>query len=257
MEPPSPETMERMLADLRDCLHAPEGFADRLPTLLDALRDCRFGCPRAEGRALRPDPHDLGALLGELKGPMAEAEPPGDPWKAAGLRRDEVRNSSVLAWFLDPKGGHGLGDAPLRALLTKVGRRVPFPDAPSRACIVIVEDCPDGSRASRVDVTVDDPGRFFLGIEVKIDAPEQPEQLERYCRIAEARACDGRPWAVAFLTPTGRLPATAGDGGNVVPISWTDVAAALRTAAAHVRRDARKAVANHLAKSFAAHVSRF
>lgn len=257
MEPPKPETMERMLADLRGCLHAPDGFADRLPALLDALRNCRFGGPEGKGQALRPDPASLDAMLLELRGPMAKVEAAGDPWKASGLRRDEVRNSSVLAWFLDPKGGHGLGDAPLRALLAKVGRKLPFPDAPSRACVVMVEDCPDGSRASRVDVTIDDPGRFFLGIEVKIDAPEQPEQLERYCRIAEARACDGRPWAVAFLTPTGRKPSTAGEGENVVPTSWSDVAAFLRTAAAAVRRDHRKAVAHHLAKSFAAHVSRF
>ena len=258
MKPPKPETMVRMLADLRGCLHAPVGFADRLPTLLDALRDCRFGLPQAKGKALRPDPDALGGMLTELNESMSAIEAAGNPWTAAGLRRDEVRNSSVLAWLLAPKGGHGLGDALLRSVLARVGQKLPFPDAASRACVVTVEDCPDGSRDSRVDVTIDDPGRFFLGIEVKIDAPEQSEQVERYCRVAQARACDGRPWSVVFLTPTGRMPATAGDGAaSVVPVSWSDIAAALRTIAAASRRDARKGAANNLAKTFAAHISRF
>lgn len=259
MERPSPEMMEDMLADLRGALAAsPVVFADRLLVLMDALRGRDLG-PRDQQKMVRsPHPEAFASMLAELNAPLSAIETMGSPWAAAGLRRDELRNSSVLAWYLDPKSGHGLGDAPLRALLARISRTVSaFPSIPSRSCIVMVEDCPDGLRTSRVDVTVDDPGRFFLGIEIKIDAPEQPGQLERYCRIAEARACDGRPWAVAFLTRSGKLPTTAGGAGNIVPISWTAVAADLRTAAAPARSEGRITAAHHLAIEFASHISKF
>jgi PD-(D/E)XK nuclease superfamily len=95
----------------------------------------------------------------------------------------------VLRWFLDTNGDHGCGDALLTYVLGRVGSKLDdrFPAKPSTRCTVVVEECPDGDRASRVNVQADDPG-FFLVIEVKIDAPEQPRQLERYCDIASARA---------------------------------------------------------------------
>jgi hypothetical protein len=246
-----------MVADLRGCLHAKHGIADRLQIMMDALREFTFDAGTPQASFPRPDPNALVSMLGELRASMSAIEEIGNPWVVAGLRRDELRNSAVLAWFLDPSGGHGLGDSALRAVLQKVAQCVPLmPNSASQACLVTVEDSPDGLRASRVDVAIDDPGRFFLGIEVKIDAPEQPGQVERYCSVAEARACDGRPWAVAFLTPTGRMPTTAGRARNVITISWAEIAAALRTAAAGKSRNGRSGVAYHLAKSFVDHINR-
>jgi len=41
-------------------------------------------------------------------------------WKVAGLKRDEVRISSVLAWFLRHRGTHGQGDKLLVALVQRI-----------------------------------------------------------------------------------------------------------------------------------------
>jgi PD-(D/E)XK nuclease superfamily len=140
----------------------------------------------------------------------------------------------------------------LADLLGRIGRSLPggFPNRPSANCLLSVEECPDGDRASRVDIQADDPA-FYLVIEIKIDASEQPGQVARYCDLAAARAANVRPWAVVFLTIDGRPPATAGDWADrVVAVSWTQVAASLRQTA---RRAAP--VPHFLAASFATHIS--
>ena len=43
-----------------------------------------------------------------------------DPWDIAGIKREEVKNSAILAWLLNPKGSHGLGYSALNALLDKL-----------------------------------------------------------------------------------------------------------------------------------------
>ncbi|HZF86211.1 MAG TPA: PD-(D/E)XK nuclease family protein [Burkholderiaceae bacterium] len=242
-------------------------LAEQLPAVFDTLRELSFGhagpeLPRAQFRVGQTS--SLISWFGELRGPLTDCWDAGlfgNPWAAAALRRDEVRNASVLAWFLDPRGGHGCGDALLVSLLDRIRGRLPdFPERPSPRCTVAVEECPDGSRANRVDIQVDDP-TFIVVVEVKIDAPEQPGQLERYCRIAAERAC-GRPWAVALLTPDGRLPVTAGEyGGYVVPFAWSMIATGLRRAGSSKGRTlegrAPAGVSHFLATTFASHVTNF
>lgn len=171
-----------------------------------------------------------------------------------------MKNASVLAWFLDPKGGHGCSDLLLVELLKLVANQLPsgFPDRPSRHCVISREECPDGFNASRVDIQIDDRA-FFIIVEVKIDAQEQPEQLERYCRIALERAC-GRPWGVVLLTPGGNPGKTAGDqSDHVVSIAWSTLAASLRRSAGRLSPDSgvSAAIPRFLANTFAAHISNF
>lgn len=154
-----------------------------------------------------------------------------DPWMVASLKRNEVRNSAVLAWWLDPKGSHGFGDALLRNILHELPAGLPA--CVSNHCSVRVESCPDGDRSNRVDIEIDDL-KFFLIIEVKIDAPEGKDQLGRYCQIAQARA-GKRPWAVIFLTPNGRSPAVMHD--SAIPMSWKTVATFLDSTARQRSRD--------------------
>lgn len=144
-------------------------------------------------------------------------------------------------------------------MLGRVAKSLPeFPGRPSPRCRVAVEAHPDGSTDNRVDVQVDDPG-FFLLVEVKIDAPEGPDQIPRYCRIAQARAC-GRPWAVAYLTIKGLPPSSAGVfGARVVPLSWSAMARALRGSVSPKDRGARRmgAAPRFLASKFADHMKSF
>lgn len=208
-------------------------------------------------RSDKPAAESLRKLLDDLKSPLErrfEAGLVGSPWQAAGLGRNEIRNSSVLAWFLDPRGRHGNGDRLLRWFLERLSYVADerFPCCPTRTCSVAVESWPTGAASDRVDIEVDDPFFFFI-IEVKIDAPEQPEQIRRYCEAAEARAFR-RPWAVVFLTPAGTNPSSAASSERVVPISWMEVAEGIRQCAS---AGTYSPVRHFLAKSFARHVSKF
>jgi len=254
-----PDALARMISSLRDCFSGPSSLADDLPNLFDALRS--VGLIDAEHTA--PTPVQIPAVsamidfLDSMRGPLQGVDASGllsDPWAASGLRRDEVRNASALRWFLDPRAGHGCADVLLADLLEQANKIAPgdFPSRPSPACTVSVEECPDGDSASRVDIQVNDP-RFFFVIEVKLDAQEQSGQLARYCEIAAGRATAMRPWAVIFLTLSGRTPLTAGNWANrVISISWKQIARSLRKAA----RDMAP-VPRFLASSFATHISNF
>lgn len=247
------------MREVRSKLSAdPTLLGNGVATLFNELRGLSFG---AIEPSERPSRHPtlavdaLGNFLEGLRAPFESLEKSGllgNPWAAASLRRDEVRSASVLRWFLDPNGGHGCGDFLLSHVLRRIAENLsaPFPAKPSARCAVAVEECPDGDRSSRVDIQVDD-ATFFLLIEVKIDAPEQPRQVERYCEVAAARAAGGRPWAVAFLTIDGRQAETAGDHiARVVPISWREMASTLRRAT----RTAPP-IPRFLAATFAAHIT--
>jgi hypothetical protein len=68
-----------------------------------------------------------------------------------------------------------------------------------------------------IDMVVEVPspaGDIVVGIENKIDAGEQPEQIARYQEALE-RAYPDRTALMIFLTPTGREPTTARAGGPV------------------------------------------
>ena len=232
-------------------------FADELTSMFAALRpvlSVEFDEEPSTPRQI-PETNAMEAFFSRAREPFEAITASGllsNPWAVAGLRRDEVRNAAVLGWFLDPRGNHGYGGRILADLLAHVSRMLPggFPAQASSGCLVSVEECPDGDRANRVDIQIDDPN-FFLIMEVKIDAPEQSEQIERYCNIAAARVASGRPWAVVFLTIDGRTSKTAGDyGERVAAVSWGRLAASFR----QVARSAAS-VPRFLATSFANHIS--
>lgn len=97
-------------------------------------------------------------------------------WQVAGIGKDELKNSTVLAWLLDCYGSHGQRDAFLQCLLTSVKHRystigVPTDHFPVSSNIndgyrTSVEQSYDEHEAasstyrSRVDIKVD--GSCFL-----------------------------------------------------------------------------------------------
>ncbi|HKK14163.1 MAG TPA: PD-(D/E)XK nuclease family protein [Gammaproteobacteria bacterium] len=185
----------------------------------------------------------LKQFLEDLAEPIRVVKESGhfcDPWAVASLRRHEVRNAGVFAWLLNIRGTHGLGDKVLRQLLRQIRATLPlgFPTVPSRSCAVRTESCPDGDEKNRVDIEIEDT-KFLLIIEVKIDAPEGSGQLNRYCRISHAKS-HGRPWAVAYLTPTGRASASTLEWPeHVLRLSWKQCAFALTQALRERRADQR------------------
>ena len=147
-----------------------------------------------------------------------------DPWEVAGLGRDEVRNTSVLAWLLNPRGSHGMGSAVLTGLLSYINRQNShFSDSEGNFCNVRTETCPNGDLSDRLDIEID-AENFYLIIEVKIGAIEGNEQLIRYARLAQTQKGQ-RPWAIIYLTPTGKIAKTAGEYmEKIINLSWSEMA---------------------------------
>jgi hypothetical protein len=217
-------------------LLALEGFFNQWSTL--GIREIKYPVARIDLQT-----ESLVSFLADMSQPFTAVAHPSlyfDPWEIAGLRRNEVRNSAVLAWLLDPAGSHGFGSRPLVALLHYISRwrDLPFPLSAGKYCRVEVETHPTGDETNRVDIAID-AQKFFLLIEVKIDAAEQENQLARYCEEAKVRAA-GREKAVVFLTPQGRDPLTRGDvftRHDVPCISWRQLAGVIGSALDDILRN--------------------
>ena len=162
------------------------GIAD-LATSLPAV--ATFGAKNAAEPTL-PASHflssvEISAFLSAIASSPAAAQRPTpvfNIWKVVGLGRNEVRNTSILAWALDPRGSHGKGAAILNSLVTRVRRGKlpeedlsPFPEEVTQ-CFVTTEAPAFADQANRVDILMDGPG-FTAFVEAKIDAPPNAEQV--------------------------------------------------------------------------------
>ena len=88
-----------------------------------------------------------------------------------------------------------------------------------------------GDKTSRIDVFAHfESLDLVIGIEVKIRADEQPDQVERYQKFLYQKY-SGYKTAVVFLTPTGWEPETADEDNVDVPVlamSWGFVSKIIR-----------------------------
>lgn len=198
---------------------------------------------------------DLARLRGALVGlgPALERRRRSAPdlnlWTVSGIGFDEVRVSSVLAWFLSPTGSHGEGarfaDAVWRAA---GGEALGFDLWGLRRSAT--EVCPLADLADRVDVVLDgDDVSVF--IEVKVHAGLQPAQLQRYLAAVElsARLRDKANAALIYLAPhCAGLPP-----GPCLWLDWRRLATAFKTAA----QDCHTPLVRQSALHFAQHVETF
>jgi PD-(D/E)XK nuclease superfamily len=157
--------------------------------------------------------------------------------RTMGVSRDEVAHSELLAMLLNPRR-HAGAEAMLRTLLREIAR-APSLDRQIIERLWAMVEAP-WSRVSVhrerlfIDVVVEiasAEGALVVGIENKIDAGEQPEQIARY-QGALARAYPDRTAVMIFLTPTGREPTTARVGGPVpaLALGYDSVLAAVEEA---------------------------
>ncbi len=225
------------LADYQNCKKSLQTKKSELQTWLPQFFADYHACRTPllekppELKSFKVDASELNSWFAAIAQPMVDARKGAfqfDPWEVAGLGKDEVRNSAVLGWLLNPKGSHGLGDTALIGLLGELrGFDSSFPVGCSPLCRVRVESNPDGNRASRIDIEIDD-ANFYVLIEVKIGACEGKEQLQRYGDISKKLA-GSRPWALVFLTPGGSRSNTAGTHiDHVFPISWRRLAISMK-----------------------------
>jgi len=198
-----------------------------------AIRSNLFFKPQIKTYSVNHE--SLRLWLTELNSPLIDSRRGAfhcKPWELAGLNRDEVRNSSILAWILNPRGNHGLGSFALTAILQSLNKSLnthvaTFPIEVERDCVVRTEYNPDGDISNRVDIQIEGKS-FYLIIEVKIDAVEGENQIQRYGNISEKQARE-RPWLIVYLTPSGKAPNTAGDyKEKVVCMSWLEISKLIR-----------------------------
>lgn len=179
-----------------------------------------------------------------------------DPWEVAGLGRDEVRNSRILAWLLNPMGSHGFGDVVLVRLLEYLRSFIEIvPSSLGNFCHVRTERSPNGDLSERVDIEID-ADTFYLLIEVKIGASEGREQLSRYGKLAQTMAGQ-RPWAIIYLTPE-RKEAKTGSlfSDHIFPLSWKKIAQMIEQAIPEAPELPASTcyAARHAAMSFVRHI---
>lgn len=238
-----------LLADLRR-VSVENSLEGRLARMLERLR-----------RALPSPGHisadraRLSALLPDLSKALAQASlavRPMNPWTVAGARRREVRNAAILAALWSPTQVGDVGATFLAEFFVRCGRAgqgMPTAGELALGYRVRVENCPAADGADRVDVVIE-TARHLIGIEVKVDAGEGPEQIARY---VEAIARGGRQLdkvpRVILLAPF------APSREDVVAATWSDVRAA--AAAALPPRRAEHGFTHHLVAQFARHVRSF
>lgn len=141
-------------------------------------------------------------------------------FEAIGAVRQELRHSDFLAFLLDPRANHRLGDAFLKRLLKHVLLTVPEP--PVSAVEIDATDLDDASvrrEWQRIDILVHHPeSRLICAIENKIGSSEHSDQLRRYRNAVQRHFADHRAVLIC-LTPEGDRPSD----DAYVPISYRDV----------------------------------
>ncbi len=157
--------------------------------------------------------------------------------RTMGVSRDEVAHSELLAMLLNPRR-HAGAEAMLRTLLSEMASAPSLDKKIIERFWAIVEAPWRRVSVHRerlfIDVVVEiasAEGAVVVGIENKIDAVEQPEQIARYQTALESAYPD-RIAVVVFLTPTGREPTTARVGGPVpaLALGYESVLAAVEEA---------------------------
>lgn len=130
-------------------------------------------------------------------------------FEAVGLVRQEIRHSTFLAFLLDPRGNHSLGDAFAKRLLQETIMAAPDTSVPVTPIELSLWDL--GQMEVRrewqhIDMfLLDERNRLAVIIENKIDTTEHSDQLQRYHEIVKHHFPGYRVVGL-YLTPAGEKP---------------------------------------------------
>ena len=130
-------------------------------------------------------------------------------FEATGFIRQERRHSDFLAFLLDPKGNHGLGDAFVKSLLQRVlltAGNVPISVTPEELEQWDLNRMEVRREWQYVDILLlDGDHKLAVIIENKIDSGEHSGQLQRYLEVVGQHYRGWRIIAV-YLTRGGDPP---------------------------------------------------
>lgn len=117
------------------------------------------------------------------------------------VERNEVDTHSRFIYdFLNPEGSHCIGNNYLKLFVDNV-LNLKFSDEDYRT-VKVYREFSLNKGESRIDILIETKN-FSIPIEVKIDAKDQPLQIERYYEYAKST---GKTAMVYYLTPNGREP---------------------------------------------------
>ena len=196
---------------------------DELDLDLDELGQV-FGVENDRARlALERLEGDSGEL-DRLDGMLVEWRDEVDVFDALSLHGDEQFHSNLLAWLLDPRGSHGLGDQFLQGFFAASGasRAIRAADRPST--IVRREKSLElDGEYGRLDIWMLNVGaNFVCAVENKVWASEGEGQLAWYRRVLDQDHHDQRVHLV-FLTPQGVRPDDPAEREHWRTMSYTDI----------------------------------
>ena len=201
------------------------GALEELDGSLDVLRELLDGEDADIVLALGRLEED-GADLVWLDGLLAEWRDEVDVFYALRLHGDEQFHSNLLAWLLDPRGSHGLGDFFLQRFLVEIGapRAIRAADRPSTT-VQREKGLELDGEYGRLDIWLLNESAdvdFVCAIENKVWASEGEGQLAWYRRVL-ARDHDGQRVHHVFLTPRGVQPDDPAEREHWITMSYTDI----------------------------------
>ncbi|MFM9872754.1 MAG: PD-(D/E)XK nuclease family protein [Fimbriimonadaceae bacterium] len=162
-----------------------------------------------------PELEQLESILGEF-----------NIFEATGLTRQEIRHSKFLAFLLDPKESHGLGELFVTKLL-QISVLEKSPDEVGVSALDIelmdLSDLQVACEVKNIDILLlSSKSRFAVVIENKVGSQEHSNQLPRYLRIVEDMKADWRVLPI-FLSPAGDIPSDS----RYFPVSYEQICAIL------------------------------
>lgn len=132
---------------------------------------------------------EISRMLDLNKQKNAEARKRGEDYnifEILGKKHSELAHSAFIANILDPNGSHALGVEPLRSFLNNIGvskwSEADFNKAEVNVEVAIVGKSED--EWGRMDIVIKSNDKAII-IENKIDAGDQPMQLNRYKTFAK------------------------------------------------------------------------
>jgi hypothetical protein len=163
--------------------------------------------------------------------------------------RVEGVHSDLLAWLLDPKGFHGLGDSFAVRFMVDALREAGVPVEPPISIVSVQTEAPTGEGPIDILVRAESASTpLVVGIENKIDAPIGDDQLGRYARGLVARF-HGVRVVLVLLAPTAREVDEPSVCCELASVTYRNVVASL--AAALSERDVESgSVGTELARHY-------
>ncbi len=184
--------------------------------------------------------------LARLEGMIEELRSEFDALDFLGLSKSEEVHSNVLAWLLNPRESHLLGDYYLRNFLTQTGENAEGIGIAADLSATEVQrewfNVVEGQEGYLDILLLNHETQFFCAIENKIFSYEHSEQLTRYRKALERDYPDFTKRYV-FLSPNGVRPYLEEEQKSWIPTNYATVLnlvdQAIESSANSVREDVR------------------